>query len=39
MMARRAVAERMAELPHHAVVPGRDVGANADFLAKVTGCV
>lgn len=36
--ARRAVAERLAALPHHAVVLGHDVGANADFLAKVTGC-
>jgi hypothetical protein len=36
--ARHEVAHRLAELPHHAVVLGHDVGANGDFLAKVTGC-
>ncbi|AIV35634.1 hypothetical protein [Streptomyces sp. CCM_MD2014] len=37
--ARREVARRLAELPHHCVVLGHDVTANADFLAKVTGCL
>ncbi|MEU1017521.1 hypothetical protein [Streptomyces sp. NPDC005898] len=36
--ARHAVAQRLAELPHHSVVLGWDVAANADFLAEVTGC-
>lgn len=33
--ARQAVAERLAELPHHGVVLGHDLAANADFLVKV----
>ncbi|WP_433891999.1 hypothetical protein [Streptomyces sp. CA-111067] len=33
--ARRAVTERLAALPHHSVVLGHDVTANADFLAKL----
>ncbi|RZB18381.1 hypothetical protein StrepF001_14980 [Streptomyces sp. F001] len=32
--ARAAVAEHLAELPHHSVVLGRDMAANADFLLK-----
>ncbi|NJQ03545.1 hypothetical protein [Streptomyces zingiberis] len=36
--ARREVARRLATLPHHCVVLGHDVRANADFLAKLTGC-
>ncbi|MFJ1607084.1 hypothetical protein ACIOHS_27480 [Streptomyces sp. NPDC088253] len=36
--ARHEVAHRLAELPHHSVVLGHDVAANADFLAKLTGC-
>ncbi|MFJ4695178.1 hypothetical protein [Streptomyces sp. NPDC088766] len=36
--ARREVAHRLAELPHHSVVLAHDVTANADFLAKLTGC-
>ncbi len=36
--ARHAVAQRLAELPHHSVVLGWGVAANADFLAEVTGC-
>ncbi|MFH9814804.1 hypothetical protein [Streptomyces sp. NPDC017230] len=35
--ARENVAQRVVELPHHSVVLGHDVAANADFLAKVTG--
>jgi hypothetical protein len=35
---RQEVARRLAELPHHSVVLGHDVTANADFLAKVAGC-
>ncbi|MFH9575618.1 hypothetical protein ACH4MG_34405 [Streptomyces sp. NPDC017454] len=35
--ARENVAQHLAELPHHSVVLGHDVAANADFLAKVTG--
>ncbi|MEU6475368.1 hypothetical protein ABZ858_00490 [Streptomyces sp. NPDC047017] len=35
--ARHEVARRLAELPHHSVVLGHDVQANADFLAEVTG--
>ncbi|MFG2322893.1 hypothetical protein [Streptomyces sp. NPDC048568] len=35
--AREAVAQRLAKLPHHSVVLGHDVAANADFLAKATG--
>ncbi|WP_225846942.1 isopentenyl transferase family protein [Streptomyces sp. HPF1205] len=33
--ARQAVAERLATLPHHSVVLGHDVNANADFLNKL----
>jgi hypothetical protein len=33
--ARREVAARLAELPHHSVTLGHDVGANADFLNKL----
>ncbi|MFJ9591033.1 hypothetical protein [Streptomyces acidicola] len=36
-MARAAVADRLAALPHHQVVLGHDVEANADFLAKLAG--
>ncbi|MFE0184821.1 hypothetical protein [Streptomyces olivaceus] len=36
---RRSVARLLAGLPHHAVVLGHDVAANADLLAEVTGCV
>jgi len=36
---RHEVAHRLAELPHHSVVLGHDVAANADFLAKLTDCV
>ncbi|MYR62730.1 hypothetical protein GTY54_43195 [Streptomyces sp. SID625] len=35
--ARQAVADRLADLPHHSVVLGWDVAANADFLAKLIG--
>lgn len=35
--AREAVAQRLAKPPHHSVVLGHDVAANADFLAKATG--
>ncbi|WP_181803108.1 phosphoenolpyruvate carboxykinase (ATP) [Streptomyces shenzhenensis] len=35
--ARHEVAHRLAELPHHSVVLGHDVAANADFLAKLAG--
>jgi hypothetical protein len=35
--ARQRVGRLLAGLPHHAVVLGHDVSANADFLAKVTG--
>ncbi|OIJ89552.1 hypothetical protein [Streptomyces colonosanans] len=35
--ARGEVARRLAALPHHAVVLGHDVAANAAFLAKLTG--
>jgi hypothetical protein len=34
--ARREVAQRLAALPHHSVVLGHDLVANADFLAKLT---
>ncbi|QFQ94867.1 hypothetical protein F9278_00150 (plasmid) [Streptomyces phaeolivaceus] len=34
-LARAAVADRLAGLPHHQVVLGHDVAANADFLAKL----
>lgn len=33
--ARQAVAERLAELPHHSVVLGHDLAANAEFLVKL----
>lgn len=33
--ARQAVAQRLAELPHHSVVLGHDVAVNADFLLKL----
>ncbi|MFD0315514.1 hypothetical protein [Streptomyces flavalbus] len=33
--ARQAVVECLARLPHHAVVLGHDLAANADFLVKV----
>ncbi|MEU3897663.1 hypothetical protein [Streptomyces sp. NPDC045251] len=36
-VSRQEVARRLAELPHHSVVLGHDVAANADFLAKITG--
>ncbi|MFC9469758.1 hypothetical protein [Streptomyces coelicoflavus] len=36
--ARQSVGRLLSGLPHHAVVLGHDVTANADFLAKVTGC-
>ncbi|MFF8990225.1 hypothetical protein ACF09H_09800 [Streptomyces sp. NPDC014983] len=36
--ARREVAHLLADLPHHSVVLGWDVTANAAFLAKLTGC-
>ncbi|EYT79345.1 hypothetical protein CF54_31845 [Streptomyces sp. Tu 6176] len=36
--ARQAVADRLVALPHHSVVLGWDVAANAGFLAKLTGC-
>lgn len=36
--ARRKVARRLAGLPHHDVVLGHDLAANADLLAKATGC-
>ncbi|GAA2733295.1 hypothetical protein [Streptomyces nogalater] len=36
--ARHEVAHRLAELPHHSVVLGHDVSANAGFLAKTIGC-
>jgi hypothetical protein len=35
---RHEVAHRLAELPHHSVVLGHDVAANADFLVKLTDC-
>ncbi|MGW5212914.1 hypothetical protein ACWEQO_17330 [Streptomyces sp. NPDC004051] len=35
--ARREVARRLAALPHHGVVLGHDLGANADLLAKTLG--
>ncbi|MFI1839444.1 hypothetical protein [Streptomyces olivaceoviridis] len=34
-LARAAVADRLSGLPHHQVVLGHDVAANADFLAKL----
>ncbi|MFE7840137.1 hypothetical protein ACFU53_29995 [Streptomyces sp. NPDC057474] len=34
-LARAAVADQLAALPHHQVVLGHDVAANADFLAKL----
>ncbi|MGY3199667.1 hypothetical protein [Streptomyces sp. TE5632] len=34
---RREVARRLAALPHHGVVLGHDIGANAEFLAKMLG--
>ncbi|MBT2511325.1 hypothetical protein J7I98_37020 [Streptomyces sp. ISL-98] len=34
-LARATVADRLAALPHHQVVLGHDVAANADFLAKL----
>ncbi|MGJ3558789.1 hypothetical protein ACR6C2_07365 [Streptomyces sp. INA 01156] len=34
---RREVARRLAALPHHGVVLGHDIGANAEFLAKTLG--
>ncbi|MFE5262920.1 phosphoenolpyruvate carboxykinase (ATP) [Streptomyces coelicoflavus] len=37
--ARSSVARLLSGLPHHAVVLGHDVRANADLLAKVTGRV
>lgn len=33
--ARQAVAQHLAELPHHSVVLGHDLAANADFLVKI----
>ncbi|MFC8670020.1 hypothetical protein [Streptomyces sp. NPDC057199] len=36
-LARATVAERLAALPHHQVVLGHDVTANADFLTKLAG--
>jgi hypothetical protein len=36
--ARQEVARLLADLPHHSVVLAHDVAANADVLAKVTGC-
>ncbi|MFF9803057.1 hypothetical protein ACF1G3_37400, partial [Streptomyces rochei] len=33
--ARAAVTDRLAALPHHQVVLGHDIAANADFLAKL----
>lgn len=36
-LARATVADRLAALPHHQVVLGHDVQANADFLAKLAG--
>lgn len=35
-LARATVADALATLPHHQVVLGHDVGANADFLAKLS---
>ncbi|WP_109006274.1 hypothetical protein [Streptomyces rishiriensis] len=35
-LARATVAEHLAALPHHQVVLGHDVTANADFLAKLS---
>lgn len=35
---RREVAHRLAQLPHHSVVLGHDLRANADLLAKLTDC-
>jgi hypothetical protein len=35
---RQEVARHLGTLPHHSVVLGHDVVANADFLAKLTGC-
>lgn len=37
--ARGEVAWRLSAMPHHSVVLGHDVSANADFLAKLTGCM
>jgi hypothetical protein len=34
-LARATVADRLAALPHHQVVLGHDIAANADFLAKL----
>ncbi|MFH9677794.1 hypothetical protein ACH4L5_36920 [Streptomyces sp. NPDC017405] len=34
-LARATVAEHLASLPHHQVVLGHDVTANADFLTKL----
>ncbi|MFI0192109.1 hypothetical protein ACH4PW_31760 [Streptomyces sp. NPDC017082] len=36
-LARAAVADQLTALPHHQVVLGHDVQANADFLAKLAG--
>lgn len=36
-IARATVADRLARLPHHQIVLGHDVTANADFLAKLAG--
>ncbi|WP_200307660.1 hypothetical protein [Streptomyces adelaidensis] len=36
-LARAAVADQLAALPHHQVVLGHDVQANADFLAELAG--
>lgn len=36
VLARGAVADGLASLPHHQVVLGHDVETNADFLAKLT---
>lgn len=33
--ARQSVGRRLAELPHHTVVLGHDMAANADFLMKL----
>lgn len=35
--ARAAVAEQLAALPHHQLVLGHDVQADADFLAELVG--
>ncbi|MFF8317913.1 hypothetical protein ACF06V_12185 [Streptomyces bobili] len=36
-LARATVTDQLASLPHHQVVLGHDVQANADFLAKLAG--